>query len=105
LLADADGKCSYANEKWSAISGLTLEHTLDDGWARAVHPEDIENIAHAWIANRGDHEVRFRIRRPDASVRTAIFRRVRIPTDNGAAPGHLVTIAEVSGLDPECLPA
>ncbi|WP_409479675.1 PAS domain S-box protein [Pseudobdellovibrio sp. HCB154] len=48
FLADQAGVCSYANNKWLDISGLSLNDVLYKNWLNFIHPEDQEKIAHAW---------------------------------------------------------
>ncbi|MGF1460904.1 MAG: PAS domain S-box protein [Leptolyngbyaceae cyanobacterium] len=47
---DADGCCTYINELWSEIAGLTLEEARGYGWSEALHPEDRDRIAAEWYA-------------------------------------------------------
>ncbi|MEM9390306.1 MAG: PAS domain S-box protein, partial [Bacteroidota bacterium] len=49
--ADKAGKCVYVNQKWSEISGYSVEETLGDGWINAVHPEDRERTRKKWKPN------------------------------------------------------
>lgn len=37
----AEGKCVYANDQLAAMTGLTLPKILEEGWLRAVHPQDL----------------------------------------------------------------
>ena len=36
-----DWTCLYANDRWCALSGLTLLETLGTGWVDALHPDDV----------------------------------------------------------------
>ena len=45
---DAAGDLLYANDRWSALSGLPLERGRGHGWAAALHPEDRLRIEAAW---------------------------------------------------------
>ena len=47
---DTAGNCTYINERWSQITGLTLEEAQDDGWLKAIHPQDRERISQEWNA-------------------------------------------------------
>ncbi len=48
---DLNGNCIYTNQAWSDISGLTLEESLGSGWAKCLHPDDIENLGEEWRAS------------------------------------------------------
>jgi PAS domain S-box-containing protein len=45
---DAQGNCTYVNERWCQISGLTPEAAWGNGWQQAVHPEDLPKVAREW---------------------------------------------------------
>ena len=38
--ADQDGKCTYVNRTFEAVTGMAREAALGDGWFNAVHPND-----------------------------------------------------------------
>lgn len=68
---DADGKCSYVNDAWLALTGFTDNGWMDDGWAKALHPEDKHRIFAAWassVADRRDFREEWRWVRPDGSI-------------------------------------
>ncbi len=46
---DADGNCIYVNERWSQISGLSLDEALGMGWANGVFPEDRAAVFTGWV--------------------------------------------------------
>ena len=37
---DARGACTYTNERWQEIYGLTFAQSLGAGWTTALHPDD-----------------------------------------------------------------
>lgn len=39
-IADAGGRCLYANRQWLTFRGRTLELELGTGWADGLHPDD-----------------------------------------------------------------
>ncbi|WP_435414953.1 PAS domain S-box protein [Polaribacter aestuariivivens] len=43
-----DGDCTYANETWLEISGMTLQQASGTGWVNALHPDDLEAIKKDW---------------------------------------------------------
>jgi|GEM_PF-1128849 len=45
---DAVGNCTYVNERWSQIAGLTLEEAQGNGWLKGIHPRDRERINQKW---------------------------------------------------------
>lgn len=49
--ADPDGKILSAGPLWQALTGLTLEQTLEEGWVEALHPDDVAPTGRAWAAS------------------------------------------------------
>ncbi|WAJ29520.1 EAL domain-containing protein [Antarcticirhabdus aurantiaca] len=47
-IADAGGRITEAGPRWEALTGLTLERTLGDGWGAALHPDDVERARDLW---------------------------------------------------------
>ena len=45
---DPFGNCSYTNSRWTTISGLTLVESLGQGWLKAVHPDDLDQLLEGW---------------------------------------------------------
>lgn len=45
---DAEGDCTYINERWQEIAGLTLEEALGKGWVQSLHPDDRNRISAEW---------------------------------------------------------
>lgn len=42
------GLCTYVNDRWCEISGLTLEEAQNNGWASALHPVDRDQVFSEW---------------------------------------------------------
>jgi PAS domain S-box-containing protein len=64
--ADPSGAIDYANRFWTSYTGMKLEETLGEGWAAAVHPEDIDRVTSLWhwALHMGEPiEVDYRLRR------------------------------------------
>ncbi len=48
FMTDPQGRCLYANPACQRITGMTFEETLNDGWAKAIHPDDREKVTESW---------------------------------------------------------
>jgi PAS domain S-box-containing protein len=77
-----DGRVTFFNKRWYDYTGLTLEESLDWGWEKAVHPDDLASSLKAWLytVKTGtplDHEHRLR-RASDGEYRWHIVRAVAI---------------------------
>ena len=47
-LADLNGAITFANRVWAEKIGLVADDWKDDGWSRALHPEDLERVMREW---------------------------------------------------------
>ena len=45
---DVSGNCTYVNERWSQIAGLTLEEAQGVGWLKGIHLNDRARINQEW---------------------------------------------------------
>ncbi|BAY79369.1 two-component hybrid sensor and regulator (plasmid) [Nostoc linckia NIES-25] len=45
---NTNGSILYFNQRWSEITGCTVEESLGMGWVNAVHPDDLEQLLIAW---------------------------------------------------------
>ncbi|MFZ1928189.1 MAG: diguanylate cyclase [Candidatus Sulfotelmatobacter sp.] len=65
--ADPDGAIDFTNRKWLDYSGLTAEQSVGEGWARAVHADDLALCIAKWegallVGNPFEAEYRLRDR-------------------------------------------
>ena len=68
---DPNGATTYVNPKWCAISGLSADQALGDGWLEAVHPDDKEKLSQGWQKSTQLHQASFsdyRFVRPDGTL-------------------------------------
>lgn len=75
--AGQDGELHYLNDRWYEYSGQTPQQALPDGWAEAVHPDDVERVLAAWVetrARRQGYAVECRFRRRDGVYRWYLVR-------------------------------
>ena len=36
--------CTFVNERWCELTGLSFDEALGDGWFAALHPDDRERV-------------------------------------------------------------
>jgi PAS domain S-box-containing protein len=68
-----DGYNDFLNRRWIEYTGLTLEQSQGEGWARVLHPDDLERTISRWLhslrTGEGYH-IEYRLRRgSDGSYR------------------------------------
>ncbi|HXG59517.1 MAG TPA: PAS domain S-box protein [Thermoanaerobaculia bacterium] len=62
---DARGECTYVNDCWCEMTGLTPVEALGSGWREAIHPEDRDLVYREWdaaVASRGEFRLEYRYR-------------------------------------------
>ena len=72
-----DSGVDYANPFWRAYTGIAEAASLGEGWAAAVHPDDVALIRARWqtaMATREAYEVEYRFRRSDGVYRWHLAR-------------------------------
>ena len=96
---NADGHCTYVNQRWCEIAGLTPEEARGEGWARAIHPEDRERVFAEWhrIAREGSQlHSEYRFRRPDGVVTWVFGQAVAEKGEDGEIVGYVGTITDIT---------
>lgn len=96
---DAAGATTYVNPAWCAISGLTPEQALGDGWMSAVHPEDRPRLHQEWEAStrRGAPSLSdYRFVRPDGTIAWVMGRAVPETDAAGNLLGYIGTITDIT---------
>ncbi|MXQ13602.1 bifunctional diguanylate cyclase/phosphodiesterase [Microvirga makkahensis] len=72
-IADPDGRTIEISSRWLDLTGLSREEVLaEDGWAKAVHPDDLESATRKWahsVATGEPLDDEFRLRAADGSYR------------------------------------
>src|SRR5262245_55873699 len=85
---DAQGRLEWVNERWTELTGLTLQESLEDkGALRAVHPDDVEQLQRRFasaLATASPCELEYRIRRRDGAYRYHFCRTVPVRNESGA---------------------
>ncbi|AKJ31800.1 PAS domain-containing protein [Caldimonas brevitalea] len=68
--ADAQGRIESFSERWLALTGLSREEALGDGWMQLPHPQDRAAMQAAWrrsVETGATYDVEYRMRVADGS--------------------------------------
>jgi PAS domain S-box-containing protein len=96
---DAAGHCTYTNSRWQEIYGLSLEHSLGNGWTESVHADDRASVFEQWrraAQAEDEFSMQFRVRRADGSVRQVRSRSRPVRSDNGELSGYVGAVADIT---------
>jgi len=45
---NADDRCSYVNQCWIDMTGMSADEAYGDGWKNLLHPDDKDRLAKSW---------------------------------------------------------
>lgn len=98
---DASGRCTFANDRWCALTGMSAAEALGASPTDAVHPGDAERVAREWAhaADRGA-ELRTDCRLWPAATGNEIWVHLAampLPGPDGRQLGYLTAITNVTG--------
>ena len=99
FLTDAEGNCSYINQCWSEIAGMTVEEASGKGWTNALHPEDRDRIFAEW--DRATHNnlpfsSEYRFIRPDGKITWVYGQAIAETTADGRVTGYIGTLTDIT---------
>jgi PAS domain S-box-containing protein len=96
---------------WRTFTGQTREEMMGRGWARKLHPDDIQRVSAVWersLATGTPHEVEFRVLAADDTYRNVLGRAVPVLQRDGSIRewvGALTDITEKKKAEREMLEA
>lgn len=96
---DADGACTYVNERWQGIFDVTQIDALGHDWSRTLHPDDREGALAEWqhsVSRRLDFGKEFRVRRDGGAVLHARMVSRPILSENGEISGHVGSVEDIT---------
>ncbi|MFZ4557990.1 MAG: PAS domain S-box protein, partial [Pseudanabaena sp.] len=96
---DAMGHCTYVNDRWCHISGLTLESAIGDGWRQGLYYEDRQSISDEWYRSAQEDRpfsLEYRFQRPDGVI-TWVYGQSVVKLDaDGIVTGYVGTITDIT---------
>lgn len=96
---DAHGRCNYVNDRWTAITGLTIDGAIGTGWQRAVHPEDRAVVCERWRQMRDADDLfreEYRVCRADGSVRWVLAEGAALRAYSGEPLGFIRAVTDIT---------
>ncbi|WP_207090699.1 PAS domain S-box protein [Phormidium pseudopriestleyi] len=96
---DAQGNCLYVNQRWSELTGLSLEQAIGKSWIANLHQDDFKRVQSEWFLaaeTRVPFKSEYRLVRPDGTVVWAIGQAIAEIGNDGLVKGYLGTITDIS---------
>jgi PAS domain S-box-containing protein len=98
--SDAEGRTLYVNDAWCAITGLSKEEAMGDGWRKAIHPWDRDNKVEEWdhLVHQGE-DLRggeYRILQPNGDVAWAEGYAVALRDRDGNVTGFVGSVHDIT---------
>jgi PAS domain S-box-containing protein len=96
---DAMGHCTYVNDRWCRISGLTLKSAMGDGWRQGIYPEDRQSVTDEWYRSVQEDQpfsLEYRFQRLDGVVTWVYGQSVAKLDADGIVTGYVGTITDIS---------
>ncbi|ACK72926.1 signal transduction histidine kinase [Gloeothece citriformis PCC 7424] len=96
---DVEGHCSYVNERWGEITGLSRQDAMGMGWLIRVHSDDRERITRQWYRSTQTHipfRSEYRFQHKDGTLIWVLGEAVEERSPNGELIGYIGTITDIS---------
>lgn len=97
---NAEGLCTYANDRWCELTGMTAHDAIGAGWADALHPDDAVRIEREWaVAAARGTELRTDCRLCSGGGGEVWVDTTAIPLldADGQPAGFVAAVTDVSG--------
>ncbi len=95
--ADANGEITFVNPRWCEITGMSAASALKEGWKRAVHPEDLDQVLMVWSRiQEGLVSCEFRFVSPAKGEVWVLGSSAPLYDQSGQFSGAVATVLEIS---------
>lgn len=96
---DVEGDCTYINERWQEIAGLTLEEALGKGWVQSLHPDDRNRISAEWyqaVRERRPYKSEYRFLNRDGTTTWVLGQAIIERTHSEGVARYIWTITDIT---------
>jgi PAS domain S-box-containing protein len=98
-MSGTDKMCNYFNKPWLDFSGRNLEQELGNGWAEAIHSEDLDACLKTYTEafdRKEQFEMEYRLRRHDGEYRWLLDTGVPRFNRDGSFAGYIGSCLDVT---------
>ena len=96
---DTEGNCLFVNRRWCEIAGLSTDETAGQGWARTIHPDDMDSVASIWrgpLSDDSEWSMDYRFLRPDGRIVWVNGNAIALRNEKGEITGYLGNNLEIT---------
>ncbi|WP_445637907.1 histidine kinase [Nostoc sp. DSM 114161] len=96
---NTNGSILYFNQRWSEITGCTVEESLGMGWVNAVHPDDLEQLLIAWnqaTTSGSKYKYEHRFCHENGSIVWVICQALPEFAEDGEIKGYIGMITDIT---------
>lgn len=96
---DTSGNCNYVNQRWSEVTGLSFEASLNLGWASILHPDDRDRVFAEWfqsVAARVMFNSEYRFLCLNGTIIWVICQALPEIANDGEVIGYIGTVTDIS---------
>ncbi|HMV76799.1 MAG TPA: PAS domain S-box protein [Leptospiraceae bacterium] len=100
-MSGTDSLCSFFNKTWLEYTGKSMEEELGCGWAKGVHPDDLENCIKIYtecFQNRKPFAMEYRLKRKDGTYGWIYDQGVPRFSDDSEFEGYIGSCTDISEL-------
>ncbi|MEO0407886.1 MAG: GAF domain-containing protein, partial [Cyanobacteria bacterium P01_A01_bin.135] len=97
--ADAEGNCTYVNDRYCQLTGRPVADLLGTRWQRSLYSEDYAPVIIAWAAieHTRTFDVECRLLQPDGAIVWVYVQAIAERDEQGAITGYVGTLTDISG--------
>ncbi len=96
---NASGDCTYVNQHWCQLTGLSPEAAMGKGWQQSFYSKDRNRILAEWAQSVQELRpacLEFRIQCPDGQMKWVYGQAVVEWDASGSIIGHVATLTDIS---------
>jgi PAS domain S-box-containing protein len=98
-ISKADGRITYANERFCELVGMPFAETTGHGWKAAIHPDDVGRVLGAHeraVSAAGELSIEHRLRTPGGDVRWVHSVSRPLHGSNGEEAARIGTVTDIT---------
>jgi PAS domain S-box-containing protein len=98
-IGDAAGNCTFLNRCACEIIGLSLEDAIGQGWTKALHPDDRDDVLKRIsqvVSSDRVVDLEFRFRHRDGQIVWVAARTIAIQREDGMVTGSIGTLTDIT---------